>query len=139
MVNRDIVSAKLIHVQQILDRLKEKQAVGRQVFSDQKDLQDIVLFNLQVAIQGCVDIASHIVSDHSWGVPQSLADLFNILYKKKVITSKTRDTMRAMAGFRNIVVHEYKEIDMNLVYGILTKRLSDFNIFLKEVSNYAKL
>lgn len=139
MVNRDVIVAKFANIQKNLDRLKEKQGVELKGFSMNRDIQDIVLLNLQTAIQGCIDIASHIVSDNNWGIPGSLAGLFDILYEKKVITDDTRKIMRSMVGFRNLIVHEYAGLDMNKVYTIFSSRLTDFNSFLKEVSLYAKL
>jgi len=139
MVNRDVVVAKIANVQRSLDRLKEKQGIALKEFSMDRDIQDIVLLNLQTAIQSCIDLASHIVSDNNWGIPGSLAGLFDILYEKKVITNDTRKIMRSMVGFRNLIVHEYTELDMNKVYDIFSNRLNDFNGFLKEISTYAKL
>ena len=139
MVDRDIVVAKIANVQKSLNRLKEKQGIDLKAFSMNRDIQDIVLLNLQTAIQGCIDIASHIISDNNWGVPGSLAGLFDILCQKKVITDKTRQIMRSMVGFRNLIVHEYAGLDMDKVYAIFNSRLTDFNNFLKEISLYAKL
>lgn len=139
MVNRDMVVAKLVNIQRSLDRLKEKQGIELNGFSKDRDIQDIVILNLQTAIQGCIDIASHIISDNNWGVPGSLAGLFDILCEKKVISDDIRNIMRSMVGFRNLIVHEYAGLDMNKVYVLFSSRLSDFNLFLKEISVYAKL
>ncbi len=139
MVNRDVVVAKIANIQRSLDRLKEKQGIDLNGFSKNRDIQDIVLLNLQSAIQGCIDIASHIISDNNWGVPGSLAGLFDILSERKVINDNIKDIMRSMVGFRNLIVHEYAGLDMNKVYTLFTSRLSDFNLFLKEISVYAKL
>jgi len=139
MVDRAIITVKMCNIKKSLDRLKEKQGVGQKEFLADRDIQDIVLLNLQTAIQGCVDIASHIISDNNWGVPGSLAGLFDILSEKKVITDETKNIMRQMVGFRNLIVHEYAKLDMEKVYGVFSGRLSDFIGFLKEVSLYAKL
>lgn len=139
MVNRDIVVAKMANIQRNLARLKEKQGISSADFLKDKDIQDIALLNLQAAIQGCVDIASHIISDNNWGVPGSMAGIFDILYEKKVISDGTKKIMRSMTGFRNLIVHEYAELDMHKVYDIFCNRLSDFNVFLKEISMYAGL
>ena len=139
MVNREVVVAKIANIHKSLGRLKEKQGVDLKSFSMDRDIQDIVLLNLQTAIQGCIDIASHIISDNNWGVPGSLAGLFDILCEKKVISDGSRKIMRSMVGFRNLIVHEYAGLDMNKVYAIFSSRLSDFNNFLREISVYAKL
>lgn len=139
MVNRDVIIAKIDNIQRSLDRLKEKQGLTVESFSNDRDIQDIALLNLQVAIQGCIDIASHIISDNNWGVPGSLGGLFDILYEKKIITCKTKEIMRSMVGFRNLIVHEYIRLDMTRVYAVFSSQLDDFAEFLKEISLYAKL
>ena len=139
MVNRDIVVAKIANIQKSIDRLKEKGAIEFKAFSKDRDTQDIVLLNLQTAIQGCIDIASHIISDNNWGIPGSLAGLFDTLCEKKVISEETRKIMRSMTGFRNLIVHEYARLETAKVYEIYTGRLSDFNLFLKQINGYLKL
>jgi len=139
MVDKAVITVKIANVKKNLDRLKEKQAIGQKEFLADRDIQDIVLLNLQAAIQGCVDIASHIISDNGWGVPGSLAGLFDILNDKKVITDEIKNIMRQMVGFRNLIVHEYAELDMERVYSVFSGRLGDFTNFLKEVILYSKL
>ncbi|MFH1847567.1 MAG: DUF86 domain-containing protein [Candidatus Omnitrophota bacterium] len=139
MVNRDVVIAKITNIKKNLDRLSEKQSLDLNVFLEDRDSQDIVLFNIQTAIQGCIDIAAHIISDNDWGVPGSLAGLFDVIRAKGVIKDSTADIMRTMVGFRNLIVHEYAGLDMDKVYSILKSRLGDFNIFLREISDYIKV
>lgn len=139
MVNRDIILAKIAHIQKSLERLKEKQTTPLKIFLEDRDIQDITLLNLQIAIQGCIDIAGHIVSDNNWGIPGSMGGLFDALYEKKAISGETTEIMRAMAGFRNLIVHEYARLDMPRVYDVFTNRLDDFNKFLKEIAVYVKL
>lgn len=139
MVNRDIVVAKMSNIQKNLTRLNEKQGISREVFLENRDIQDIVLLNLQASIQGCINLASHIVSDNDWGVAGSMAGLFDILCEKKVISDGVRCIMRSMAGFRNLIVHEYEELDMQRVYDIFNGKLGDFKSFLKEITIYMRL
>ena len=139
MVDKSTITAKMANIKKNLDRLKEKRGLTNEEFCANQDVQDIVLLNLQAAIQGCIDIASHIISDNDWGMPGSLAGLFDILAEKKVISQEQKKIMRQMAGFRNLIVHEYAELDMDKIYSVFTTRLSDFNNFLKEISTYAKL
>jgi len=84
--------------------------VNEEVLRMNLDTQDIVLHNLQLAIQACVDIGSHIISDEGWGVAGSFSEIFYILQQKEVISHALADKMVAMVGFRNILVHEYEII-----------------------------
>ncbi|MDP2913008.1 MAG: DUF86 domain-containing protein [Candidatus Omnitrophota bacterium] len=139
MVNQPLLKTKIAHIYKSMDRLSQKSRISLKDFKSDTDAQDIIIHNLQLAIQGAIDIASHIVSDEGWGVPNTLSGLFDILKEYKVIDEELMGTMKRMVGFRNIIVHEYEEIDLDKAHQILTSRLGDFNEFLKQVSNYAKL
>lgn len=103
------------------------------------DIQDIVLHNLQVAIQGCIDIGSHIISDEGWGIAGSLSEIFYILQDKGVIGTDFTDRMVSMVGFRNILIHEYEDVNLDIVYNILHEHLRDIDEFLMAVVDYFKL
>lgn len=139
MVNQNIIKAKINHIERSLQRLKEKQNVTLAEFKRNADLQDIILHNLQLSIQGCIDIASHIISDQGWIVPDTLAGLFDILMKHKIISQKLNEKLKKMVGFRNIIIHEYGTIDLDKVYTILREDLKDIYLFLKAICVYVKI
>jgi uncharacterized protein YutE (UPF0331/DUF86 family) len=99
-------------------------------------LQDIILHNLQISIQGCIEIASHITSDEGWTVPDTLAGLFDTFAKYKIISDGLNEKLKKRVGFRNIIIHEYQTIDLNKVYKILKEDLKDIYSFLKQVCIY---
>ena len=139
MVNQNIVKAKINHIQNCLQRLKEKQHISETELKGSADLQDIIVHNLQLAIQGCIDVASHVVSDEGWAVPDTLAGLFDILKQHKVIPPDLNEKLKKMVGFRNIIIHEYANMDMGKVFRIFTHDIEDIGIFLKYICEYAKL
>jgi len=139
MVKQEIIIAKLSNINKNLERIKGKKAISFAKFVSNKDIQDIIIFNLQNSIQGCTDLASHIVADNGWGVSGSMAGLFDILFEHKVITDKTRKFMRQMVGFRNIIVHEYAKLDMKIAHQVYTDRINYFRKYLKEIIQYCKL
>lgn len=110
LVNPTIVLSKISSIRRRLARLKGMKDVNEEVLRMNLDTQDIVLHNLQLAIQACVDIGSHIISDEGWGVAGSFSEIFYILQQKEVISHALADKMVAMVGFRNILVHEYEII-----------------------------
>ena len=139
MVDQEIVRTKIAQIQHHTQRLQEKQSVSFQVFQQNEDLQDIVLHNLQNAIQGCLDLASHIIADGRWAIPPTQAGLFQALSDHQIITTEQAGKMKAMVGFRNLIVHEYTTLNLKKVYEMLTERLRDFDPFLQEVIRYAGL
>ena len=139
MVKQDIILRKINFIVEHLDRLKGKGQVPLKTFLTNTDIQDIVLRNLQVVIQGCCDLAMHIVSEKEWGLPATFGGVFDILLEKKVIKPKIHQTMLKMVGFRNFIVHQYDDINMETVYINYTERLGDVRIFLKDISRFARL
>ena len=139
MVNQNIVKAKLSHIENNLGRLKKKENITLEEFKKSVDLQDIIIHNLQLAIQGCIDIASHVISDEGWLVPDTLIGLFDILMKHKILPQDLNDRLKKMVGFRNIIVHEYGTIDLDKVYKILKEDIKDIRLFLKQICAYAKI
>jgi uncharacterized protein YutE (UPF0331/DUF86 family) len=103
------------------------------------EFAELKLFNLQLAIQCCVDIASHLIADNDWGVPSNMGDAFQILFDRKVINDSTRDIMQAMTRFRNLIIHVYARLDLEKVYDLIKNHLDDFAVYLNEIVVFAKL
>ncbi len=136
MVNTSVVLSKTSGVRRRLERLKDFKRVSPEKLKNDMDTQDIVLHNLQFAIQGCLDIGSHIISDEGWGIAGSFSDMFYILQERQVIAPSLADKMVAMVGFRNILVHEYETIRLDIVVNILEHHLDDIEEFLLAVINH---
>ena len=139
MVNNSIMLKKISSVRHNISRLEGKVCVSLEGLKSDLDVQDIVLHNLQLAIQGCIDIGSHIVSDEGWGVAGSFNEIVYILHEKGVINEKLQENMISMIGFRNILVHEYEEVNLDIVYQILHDRLKDIKEYLMSVVDYFAL
>jgi uncharacterized protein YutE (UPF0331/DUF86 family) len=93
---------------------------------------------MQNAIEGCIEIASHIVSADRLGAPSDYAHLFSLLEENRVIPSDVAEAMRQMAKFRNRIVHLYWDVDLDLVYEYLTSRLGDFDSYLMAIEEYLR-
>ncbi len=139
MVNRSVILKKISLIRHNLSRLRDKDNVPLESFKNDLDIQDIVLHNLQLAIQGCIDVGSHVISDEGWGVAGSLNEIFYILRDKGVIKVDLTKRMVSMVGFRNVLVHEYEDINLDIVYNILHHHLRDINDYLLAIVNYFKL
>ena len=90
------------------------------------DAQDILCLNLERAVQACVDIAAHIVSDSECAVPDTMAGTFDTLERQGIVSRALAERMRRAVGFRNISVHAYQTLDWGIVHSIATTRLGDF-------------
>lgn len=133
MVDKALIGKKLERIAKYLKTIRQKKDPGLRLFKKDEDLQSLILFNLVQAIQACSDIGAHIISDQEWESPDTQAGIFEILANKKVITASLSKKMKQMVGFRNIVVHEYEKVDLDIVYTVWKKHLSDIEKFCKAV------
>ena len=99
-------------------------------FKKDIDRQDIVMFNLQMAIQNCVDIAAHIVGEEGFGIPDSTNALFYLLDENGYLPQEITEKMANAVGFRNLMVHEYAKIDIEQIYIIACEHTDDLNDYL---------
>lgn len=77
--------------------------------------QDSIVLNLQRACEASIDLAMHIVAEKKYGIPQNSRDGFELLLQQGIITEETANVMKAMVGFRNIAVHDYQTININIL------------------------
>lgn len=95
--------------------------------------QRFVLHTLQLAAQACLDVASHIVSDDDLGEPKTNRELFDLLAQHGWIGSELAARLRDMAGFRNLLVHGYADVDLPTVEDVVCNRLDDFLDFVEAI------
>lgn len=134
MVDKALIGRKLQRVEGYLNQVRMKKDPGIALFVKDSDLQSIVLFNMIQAIQACIDIGSHIISDSEWETPSTQAEVFEILGDRKVITKPLAGKMIRMVGFRNRIVHEYEKTDLKIVHSVWKRHIGDIGQFCKAVA-----
>jgi uncharacterized protein YutE (UPF0331/DUF86 family) len=131
MVDRRIVAEKVDSVERSLKRIRSRRGESLERFMADDDSQDIVSFHLMQAVQGCVDLAAHVVSDEEMGLAASTHDFFYLLTDNGVIPRDLTERMIKAVGFRNLVAHEYAKVDLEKVYGVATDGINDIEEFLR--------
>ncbi len=121
-----MVLRKLSAIDEYLQQIREFSGVSVDEYKSNWKSQRIVERTLQMLIETCADIANHIISDRNMRIPTSYSDTFKVLLENNVIDENLFSVMEKMAKFRNIVVHQYEEVDAEIVIIILTKHLDDF-------------
>lgn len=136
MVDPDRVRTKLGHLEEYLRGLIEQQDVSREQYLGDRDRQDIVERRFEKAIQACIDVAAHVVATEGYREPTDYGDFFRVLEENDVISSAVADRMVEMAGFRNVLAHEYARIDDERVFEQL-QDIEHFREFAHEVAEIA--
>ncbi len=130
-----ILAEKLESLRRCISRIDEKRPSRIELLIDNPDIQDILVLNLTRAVQLCVDIGSHIISESDETTPKTMGDVFETLQKLNIISEKTCEQMKKAVGFRNVAIHNYATINWEIVYAISEKSLDDFRAFAKEISS----
>jgi uncharacterized protein YutE (UPF0331/DUF86 family) len=127
----DLIAKRLAFTETRTSELTTMARLDR-VHDDLKE-ERFVEHTLQLAIQAALDVASHIVSDERLGEPATNRDLFDRLATGGWISKELAAKLGDMAGFRNVLVHGYQDVDLDIVVDAATNRLEDLTVFVTAV------
>ncbi len=131
MTDADLVAKKLALIETYVEELRTLGKPG-EIATDR--LQErFIEHTLQIAIQAAIDVASHIVSDERLGEPSTYRDLFELLARHEWISDALIPALREMVGFRNVVVHGYSAVDLEIVRDVAENHLGDLLDFVAQI------
>jgi uncharacterized protein YutE (UPF0331/DUF86 family) len=125
----DLVEKKLAFIESCVSELR-RLAVAENIETDVKERR-FVEHTLQLAIQACLDAASHVVSDDRLGEPNTNQELFRLLAQAGRLTQDLARSLSAAAGFRNVLVHGYAEVDSRVTRDVLDHHLDELLEFAR--------
>jgi uncharacterized protein YutE (UPF0331/DUF86 family) len=120
-------------IERCVARAREEYALSNGNFFNDLTRQDAAILNLQRACEACLDMAQRIISKQGWGVPETSKDLFLVLQRQSAISPSLSTTLSHMVGFRNIAVHDYEDLNMNIVESIIQHECSDLLAFSEQM------
>lgn len=129
----DVLTNKVAAIEHNLERVREEYGGDDQNLYHDITRQDSIVLNLQRACQSAIDLAMHLVQIHGLGIPQESRDAFSFLVDAGLLDEKLGDRLKKMVGFRNVAIHEYQRLDLDVVKAILDHRLGDFQHFAQLV------
>ena len=132
-MDRRVIADKLERLRRCVQRIEHKRPPTLAILAVDVDLQDILSVNLERAVQLCVDIAAHIIASREVPAPTTMAAAFEALHALHVLSPDLANNMKKAVGFRNIVVHNYQEIDWGIVFNICHHKLDDFRAFAQAI------
>ena len=131
MIDVALVEKKLAFIETCVRELREL-AHPEKLGTDVREAR-FAEHTLQIAIQAALDVASQIVSARRLGEPETNRALFDLLHRAAIIDTSIAENLYAMAGFRNILVHGYQEVDITIVEDILRNHLDDLLAFVRAI------
>ncbi len=130
----DVIRSKLVRLNAHLTRIEERRPEPLSKILTDPDVQDILSHNLEKAVQFCIDVASHICAAHG-RAPQTSSEAFLTLAELGIIDMTLAAKMVSAAGFRNVLVHEYAEVDWAIVMKVVVEGTEDLKSFGKSVAS----
>ena len=100
-------------------------------------LQDIVERNLEVSAQAVIDIANRIISIEGLEKPRDYYEAIIRLGESGILPKEFAQHLAPIAGFRNILVHDYMDINWDEVYNNLLQ-LNDISHFIDIVKAWMR-
>jgi len=110
--------------------------VSFEVYRRDKFKRKFIERTLQTALEACLDIGNRLISVAGLRQPADNRDVFLIMIEAGILPQERLEAFQRMAGFRNVLVHEYTKIDDAAVYGVFQKRLDDLAVFAEAVLRY---
>lgn len=132
MAMNDVVLNKVTTIERCINRIHEVYDNNPENLIDFTK-QDSIILNIQRACEASIDLAMHIVSEKKLGVPKASRDAFKLLSEGSIIDESLAKVLMNMVGFRNIAVHDYQSIQLDILEAILEKHLSDFKVYTKVI------
>lgn len=115
----DVVLSKISNIKNCLKRIKDTTKLKPESIENNFDVQDIFVLNLQRAVQTTFDITNNIIKEYNLELPVNYKSGFEILEKHNFIDKNIKEKMIKMAGFRNVAVHNYESINVEILKSIL--------------------
>lgn len=129
----DVLLNKSATIERCLKRIQEEYAGEDTNLYDNITRQDAIVLNLQRACQAAIDLATYLVRLHTLGVPQVSREAFTLLVDAGLLNAPLGDKLKRMVGFRNIVIHNYQHLNLDVLKAIITKHLDDLTQFTEIV------
>jgi uncharacterized protein YutE (UPF0331/DUF86 family) len=134
-LDRAVIRRHLLALDQALQTLRQHQGRPIEVLQSSREERWVVERGLQLCTQNVIDIATHLAASAGLDVPD-YATAIDRLAELDILPVEFAARFRAVAGFRNIVVHGYLDVDLTIVYRLLNERLEDFPEFARRVGRF---
>jgi uncharacterized protein YutE (UPF0331/DUF86 family) len=130
----DVLINKAAAIERAVRRVREEYAGDVRHLLHDQTRQDAIILNLQRACESSIDAAMHLVRVHRLGVPQDTRDAFALLEQAGLLAAHVLDEhltvrLKKMVGFRNVAIHDYQRLNLDIVQSIVVNHLDDFLAF----------
>lgn len=134
-VDPDVVRRHLAALREAIANLRKHAGRTAAELCASADLRWVVERGLQLCVQNALDIATHLAAASGLDSPD-YATAIDRLAEISVLPADFAATLRPMAGFRNVLVHGYLQVDLQILERVLREKLPDLEEFAKRIDAY---
>lgn len=131
---------KIIAKMQALDEyqgyLVELQKIEKRTFLRDFHIFGLVEHYLHLSIEAVLDVAKLIIIAYRFPRPEEPQDALRILHDQKILSEKLYNELAGVAGFRNVLIHEYEKVNRNIVFSYFHDNLGQFKDFKRQVLRF---
>jgi uncharacterized protein YutE (UPF0331/DUF86 family) len=131
-----LILERLKALAETISRLKQLQQLS--IDELKKDFRNYwsVERGFQIAAEALFDIGNHILAGHFHAAPKDYEEIIQLLGDREVIAPELKDQLKGLGGFRNILVHDYLDVDPTVVFDRLQSGLTDFEEFARQILSW---
>jgi len=135
-IDQDVIEAKLDIIERNLVFLDEFKGIDYVDFASSYKNVQAAKYSLLEIIECCIDIANHIIAVCGIGRAEEYREMFYLLGERSVINKALAERLGDMAGFRNLLVHRYGDVDNEIVLEMIESELEDVVEFERAVARF---
>ncbi|MCK9418763.1 MAG: DUF86 domain-containing protein [Nitrospirae bacterium] len=135
----DVILNKKESIERCIQQIRLYYAMPSELPFEKDHLkQDAIAANLQRAAEQAIDLANHVIRKGKLGMPKDSKESFEILARVKVIPEELANKLKGMVGFRNIMVHQYQEMDIKIMVDVIEHHLDDLVVLTNHVMEFGR-
>jgi uncharacterized protein YutE (UPF0331/DUF86 family) len=134
LVDREILGKRLAYLEELETDLEGFASVPEAEFVRNRAVHHLAERYLHLAVECMIDVANHLLAQRSLAVPDTYKEAFDLLAREGIITDALATRLRGWAGFRNVLVHLYIDIDHGISWRVIQNERGDLTAFRRAVA-----
>lgn len=126
-------------IEKRIDLIEDKKELLEKIYRDTEESardKEAIENCLRKIVSAVIDIASRLISLEGFRRPETYADYFLVLEEEGIIPKKLKTDLQEMAAFRNLLVHQYSQVDFEKLREIVEEDLQDTEKFVQNIQEW---
>lgn len=139
MTTISVVENKISAIKKYLNILDKYRKYTKEQIEQDLGIRGALERYLYLVVQSAIDLAEAVVAFKNFRKPTTTSESFRILNEEDVISTELAEKLVKMVGFRNVLAHDYEDIDYDIVYDVLHEKYKDIERLIEQVKKNLNL